>query len=71
MHGSPFEGFFTTAIKDRYNLISSIEAYERLHTTCNGNESSGGGRPLPYESTTYALKPLGHTKINLQLDTTI
>ena len=56
--GSHFEILFTTALQDRYEFMSSIKEYIKLHATCSDYVSSGGGRPLPYGSTTDALKPL-------------
>ena len=46
MHASSFEDYVTIERKDRYYLIFSIEASDRMHPT-----SSGVVRPLTYEST--------------------
>ena len=61
MHGSYFEDYVTTAIKDRYNLICSIESHVRMNPTGNYYASSGDGRPLPHESSLYSLVFLGLT----------
>ena len=60
-HVSSFDDYFTTPQKDRYNLMCSIETYEKLHPTYNGDANSGGNRPLPYGSTLDTLKSLGDT----------
>ena len=60
-HGSSFEEYFTTARKDRCNLICYIEAYDIFHPTGDYNAGSGGVRPLPGGSKTDALKSLGNT----------
>ena len=61
MHGSAFEDYVTTTIKDRYNLMCSIEVYYIISPTINDDSSSGGGRPLLYESTIDVLVSLGLT----------
>ena len=61
MHASYFEYYFITAIKGRYNVISSIDDTYRMHTTVNYDEISGGGRPLSPESTVDSSVSLGIT----------
>ena len=41
--------------------MCSVEAYDIMHSTWNYGASSGGGRPLPDESTTDVLVSLGIT----------
>ena len=55
-------GFIINTITDRYNIICSIDAHEREHQSyiCDDG-SSGGGCPLPINSTTEALELLGAT----------
>ena len=56
LHGKVFEGFIINERTDRYNIMCSIDAYEienQSHGCDNG--SSGGGCPLPTNSTTSAL----------------
>ena len=61
LHGSYFEDYVKTAIKDRYNLMCSIESHVRMNATGNYYASSDDGRSLPHESTVYSLVSLGLT----------
>ena len=64
-HSSSFEDYFTTARKDRYNFMCSIDAYGRLHPQVNVDASSGGGIPLPYGYKKRRAKISWlHTKLN-------
>ena len=54
-HGSLFEDYVTTSKRDRYNIIFPIEAHERNQKSVNDEASSGGGRPLTYNSTEDSL----------------
>ena len=56
LHGKVFEEFIVNARTDRYNIMCSIYAYARYHqsSTCDDG-ISGGGCPLPTNSTTEAL----------------
>ena len=58
LHGSSPEDYVTTARKYRYNLMFSTEAHGRMHPTVNDDASSGGGIPMPPESTLYVLVSL-------------
>ena len=58
MHGWYFEDYVTTAIQDRYNIICSIEAYDRKHPTVNYDASSGGVRSFIPDSIEDALVSL-------------
>ena len=55
-YGTLFEGFIINARINRYNIMCSIDAYEREHQaySCD-NGSSGGGCPLTTTSTNEAL----------------
>ena len=57
LHGKLFDGFIINARSDRYNIMCSIDAYEREHqsSSCDYG-SSGEGCPLPITSTTKALE---------------
>ena len=59
VHGKVFEGFIRNAITDRYNIMCSIDAHEKYHKSSCDNGSSGGGFPLPSNSTTEELVLLG------------
>ena len=61
LYGSYFEDYVTTAIKDRYNLIFSIESRNIMNPTVNYYAGSCVGRPLPHESTVDSLVSLGLT----------
>ena len=56
LYGKLFEWFIINARNGRYNIMCSIDAYEREHQSsiCDDG-SSGGGFPLPITSTTKAL----------------
>ena len=62
LHGKQFEGFIINKITDRYNIMCSVDAYEREHQSsiCDDGRS-GGGCPLPKKPTTTALESLGAT----------
>ena len=60
-HGKTFEGFIINARTDRYNIMFSIDAYEKEHQSSYDDVSSGGGCSLPSNSTTEALDSLGAT----------
>ena len=53
--------YFTTARKDRYVLMCSIEDHGRMYPTENYDASSGGGRLLSYESTADLLLSISLT----------
>ena len=56
-----FEGFIRNTRTDRYNIMCSIDAHKKEHQSSCGDGSSGGGCPLPSNSTTEALDLLGAT----------
>ena len=54
--GKVFEVFIINARTDRYNIMYSIDAYERENQPSSYDDViSGGGCPLPSNSTTSAL----------------
>ena len=56
LHRKIFEGFIIYARTNRYNIISSIDAYKRDHQSSICDDGgSGGGCPLPITSTTEEL----------------
>ena len=56
LHGKLFEVFIINARTYRYNIMCSIDAYEIEHQSSScGDGSSGGGCPLPINSTNEAL----------------
>ena len=56
-----FEEFIRNARTDRYNLMCYIDAHEKNNSSVNDYGSSGGGYPLPLNSTTEALVSLSAT----------
>ena len=56
-----FEGFIRNARTDRYEIMCSTNANEKYHQSSCDEGSSGGGCPLPSNSTTKALFLLGGT----------
>ena len=58
-HGLSFEGYVTTSIRDRYNLMCSIEANDRYYPTINYDAISGGGKTSPYNPTKDTLVSFG------------
>ena len=61
LHGKVFEGIIKNSRTDRYNIMCSIDAHEKDHTSSCDYVSSGGGCPLPSNPTTKALVSLGET----------
>ena len=51
LHGIKFEDFITQARTDRYNIMCSLVAHDRLQTYYKYNESSIGDRAIPYNAT--------------------
>ena len=61
LHGNFFGGFIINAITDRYNIMCSIDAHEKEHSSYFYGGRSGEGYPLPSNSTIEALVLLGAT----------
>ena len=53
------EVFIRNSRTDRYNIMFSIDAHEKENQQSSDYVRSGGGCPLPKNSTTEALDPLG------------
>ena len=61
LHGKVFEVFIRNARTDKYNIMCYIDAHRKYNPQfCDGG-SSGGGCPLPSNSTTETLVLLGAT----------
>ena len=52
LYGNLFEGFIRNAITDIYNIMCAIDAHEKINPPEHDDGSSGGGYPLPSNSTT-------------------
>ena len=61
LYGTTFEDFITQARTDRYNIMCSLVAHDRLQENKTDNESSIGDREIPNDATVKALKSLGAT----------
>ena len=62
LHERLFQGFIINTITDSYHIMYSIDSYERQHQSYSGDYgSSGGGCPLPTNSTIEVLEQLGST----------
>ena len=61
LHGSRFEDFITQARTDRYKLMCSLVAHDRLQLYYKEDEISIGYRAIPDNSTTKKLESLGAT----------
>ena len=58
LYVSSYEDYISAAIKDRYNLMYSIDVHDKMRPTGNDYSSSGGDRPLPYKSTVDVILSL-------------
>ena len=58
LHGSRFEDFITRSRTDRYNLMCSLVAYDRLQLYYKDDESSIGYSSIPDNETTKSLEEL-------------
>ena len=61
LHGIKFKDFITQARIDRYNIMCSLVAHDRLQTDYKDDESSIGDREVPNDATVKELKSLGAT----------
>ena len=61
LHGSSFEDFITQARTDRYNIMRSLVAHEKLQVYYKDDESSIGDRAIPDIESTKTLEELGAT----------
>ena len=61
LHGKIFENYFKIGRKYRYELMCSVDAYDKEHISIPDDVSSDGGRPMPSKSSKESLLSLGHT----------
>ena len=61
LYGTTFEDFITQARTDRYNIMCSLVAHDRLQENKPDYEISIGDRVIPNDATVKALKSLGTT----------
>ena len=71
LYGTTFEGFLTQARTDRYNIMCSLVAHDRMQDNKQDDEISIGDRVIPNDATVKALKSLGATFILLTHGSTI
>ena len=55
LHGSIFEDFITHARKDRYNIMCSLVAHDKMQPNDEDDEISLGDRSISKDATTKAL----------------
>ena len=61
LHGGTFEDFITQAGTDRYNLICSLVAHDKMQPDHEYDERKLGDRSMPKYATLKALTALGAT----------
>ena len=61
LHEKVFGVFIRNSRTDSYNIMCSIDANEKEHQSSFDDGSSGGGCPIPSNSTTESLVSLGAT----------
>ena len=61
LHGITFEDFITQARTDRYNIMCSLVAHDRLQENKTDDKSSIIDREIPNDATLKSLKSLGAT----------
>ena len=61
LYGTTFEDFITQARTDRYNIMCSLVAHDRLQEKKPYYESIIGNRVIPNDATVKSLKSLGAT----------
>ena len=61
LYGTNFEGFITQARTDRYNIMCSLVAHDRMQDNKQDDESSIGDIVIPNDATVKSLKSLGAT----------
>ena len=59
VYGKMFEGFIRNERTDRYIIMCSIDVHERENQSFCNDGISGGGCPLPSNSTTEAFDLIG------------
>ena len=61
LYGTTFTGLITQARTDRYNIMCSLFAHDRMQENKPDDESSIGDRVIPNDATVKSLKSLGAT----------
>ena len=61
LYGTNFEGSITQARTDRYNIMCSLFAHDRMKDNKQDDKISIGNRVIPNDATVKALKSLGAT----------
>ena len=61
LHGIRYQDFITQARTDRYNLMCSLVAHDRLQLDYKDDESSIGDMEIPNDATIKTLEALGAT----------
>ena len=61
LYGTTFEGFIKQDRTDRYNIMCSLVAHDRMQDNEPDDESSIDDRVIPNDATVKALKSLGAT----------
>ena len=61
LHVIKFEDYITQARTDRYNIMCSLVAHDRLEPGYKDDESSISDRSIPNDATIKTLKSLGAT----------
>ena len=61
LYGTTFKGFIKQARTDRYNIMCSLVAHNRLQDNDQDDEISLGDRVIPKDATVKALDSLGAT----------
>ena len=61
LYGTTFEGFIAQARTDRYNIMWSLVAHDRMRDNKQDYENSIGDRVIPNDATVKSLKSLGAT----------
>ena len=61
LYGIKFEDFITQARTDRYNIMCSLVAHDRLQDDYKDDEISIGNRAIPNDATVKALKSVSNT----------
>ena len=56
-----FGDFIRNDRTDRWNIMCSIPAHDKLQPTCVDDSGSGSSRAIPKNATTAALESLGAT----------
>ena len=61
LDGQSFEDYLKTERNDRYELMCSVDAFDKQYVSITYDTIIVGGRPIPIASSKEALLSLGHT----------